>query len=281
MTQPYPQPVDRLVAAYQAGRPLVLLFDYDGTLTPLVAHPRLARLPERMRHLLRALACRPRVFVGVVSGRTIDNVKRLVDIPGLYYGGTSGLELDLRGVPVTHPRTEDGQALVEEAVRRLRPLAARFPGAWVEHKPLGLTLHYREVCRHLARELCCQARQTFRPCADQWRIVNGAMALEATPALGWTKASAVRMILLDVGGNGYLMYAGDDSNDADALATTASLGGAGIGIGPRAPQCAPHRLPDPAGLEQLLGRLLSVLGPLGDGVEPGWEINGAVQPHRV
>ena len=39
----------RAAAEYHAGRPLALLFDYDGTLTPIVAHPNMAHLPDDTR----------------------------------------------------------------------------------------------------------------------------------------------------------------------------------------------------------------------------------------
>ena len=42
----------KLAAAYRSGHRLVLLFDYDGTLTPLVDHPRLAHLDPALREVL-------------------------------------------------------------------------------------------------------------------------------------------------------------------------------------------------------------------------------------
>ncbi len=47
--------LQRLVAAYGRGERLVLVFDYDGTLTPLVAHPRLAHLDPALRGVLARL----------------------------------------------------------------------------------------------------------------------------------------------------------------------------------------------------------------------------------
>ena len=42
-----------------AGRPLALLFDYDGTLTPIVRHPSLARLSAANRDRLARLTALP------------------------------------------------------------------------------------------------------------------------------------------------------------------------------------------------------------------------------
>src|SRR5262245_48483918 len=94
-------PLDYLLSAHRAGRHLILLFDYDGALVPIVEHPQLARLAPRTRLLLKQLARQPRVSVGVLSGRKLDDLQEMVALPGLYYAGTNGLELELRGVRVT------------------------------------------------------------------------------------------------------------------------------------------------------------------------------------
>ena len=58
--------MDRLLRTYRAGQPLALLFDYDGTLVPIVEHPTLARLTPHRRGLLQRLAEQPRLIVGVL-----------------------------------------------------------------------------------------------------------------------------------------------------------------------------------------------------------------------
>ena len=49
----------------------VLIFDYDGTLSPIVTDPAAARLVDGAAELLAALAERYRT-VAVVSGRSVD-----------------------------------------------------------------------------------------------------------------------------------------------------------------------------------------------------------------
>jgi len=262
MIPPTRQVLEALVTAHVRGRPLALLFDYDGTLTPLVAHPKLACLTAATRQLLHGLAGLPRVAVGVISGRMLADVRSKVNLPGLYYGGTSGLELDLRSAAIVHPEEGLGRALVREAAELLAPIAGRYRGAWVEVKPLGLTLHFRNVHPARQRPLCAQARRVFRPCSEAWRLVDGACALEITPALGWTRVSALRAIRADLGGDPLLLYAGDDSNDADALEAVAAGGGIAIGVGPRAPTTAAWRLDSPRTLHALLQALLTALHPV-------------------
>ena len=61
---------------------LVLLLDYDGTLAPIAKHPDLATLPKETKKVLESLANRPDVFIAIVSGRSVENVKKMVGIEG-------------------------------------------------------------------------------------------------------------------------------------------------------------------------------------------------------
>jgi trehalose 6-phosphate synthase/phosphatase len=64
---------------------LALLLDYDGTLSPIAKHPDLATLPTETKKLLQRLANRPDIFIAVVSGRSVENVKKMVGIEGDHY----------------------------------------------------------------------------------------------------------------------------------------------------------------------------------------------------
>ena len=73
----------------------MLLFDYDGTLVPIVEHPSMAVLRTETRYRLEQLALTPSISIGVLSGRAIDDLRDRVGVEGAYYAGTSGLELSL------------------------------------------------------------------------------------------------------------------------------------------------------------------------------------------
>ena len=72
---------------------LALLLDYDGTLSPIAPHPDLATLPPETRAVLERLARLPDVFIAVVSGRGVNNVRDMVGIQGITYAGNHGLEI--------------------------------------------------------------------------------------------------------------------------------------------------------------------------------------------
>ena len=260
MTLPLDAAIGQLLRAYQDGQNLALLFDYDGTLTPIVQHPNLARLGEGTVALLRRLTNRPRIGLGIISGRMLAELKELVSIPNVCLAGTSGLEIDLHGQQIFHPRAEEAIQLMSNLVHNLQQRIAHFTGAWLENKRLGLTVHYRAVAAQSHASLQTTVSDALTPFHHQIRVVQGPMALEITPDLGWSKSTAVSLMVQSFAapGNG-VFYAGDGANDADALATVAALGGIAMGVGPQVVELTDYYVPDPAALLDLLATLDSRL----------------------
>lgn len=243
----------KLLAAHRRGGRLALLFDYDGTLAPLVEHPRLASLDPTTRRVLERLAGWPGVHVGILSGRTIQDLKEMVDLSGLCFAGTGGLELEIHGTYLTHPDAPEAEQRVARIAERVQPLLAAFPGAWLEDKRLGFTLHYRDLAADRVGQFQARARAALEPFSGDLRCVDGPRAIEVTSELGWTKGTAVRLIARHLGIEGPgVLYAGDAANDAEALQTVVVMGGVAVGVGPHAPQVAPYRLPDAAALVEFL-----------------------------
>ena len=256
MIAPLQDVLHQLRDAYGRGGSLALLFDYDGTLTPIVEHPRLATLDDRTGRLLAALADRPRIRVGILSGRKLDELKSLVPLHGLYFSGTGGMELDLRGRRLNHPHADHITAMIDRLADYLEGQLSAYPNAWIETKGLGLTVHYRQTPAKMhdaLRTLVVEAVSNF---TGELRLVPGPKAWEVTPDNGWSKGTAVRLILADfVAATDMLFYAGDGANDSEAIAEVAEMGGITVGIGPDAPEAAEFRLPDHAVLRDFLGRL--------------------------
>jgi trehalose-phosphatase len=235
MQTPLTEVTERLATAYQKGSRLALLFDYDGTLTPIVSSPVLAVLDQRTRGVLNHLASQPRVGVGILSGRGLVDLRHLVALPGLYYAGTSGLDLDLRGKRVTHPRAEAQRRLLVMVMEALEGLVRHYPGAWVEDRQFGLTMHFRQLAPSWHEELWDGARQVLREYEASLRVVIGLMAWEVNPAIGWHKGTAVQAIAEAIGPEALILYAGDSTNDTEALEVVAARGGISVSVGATAP----------------------------------------------
>lgn len=262
---PHPDWVDAVAAEYRSGRPLALLFDFDGTLAPLAAHPAFVALGDGTKRVLADLARLPRVTVGVVSGRALANLRWLVGLTGLNYGGSGGMALDLAGAEVVDPALAEFDRIADSLVDVLGVPVRWFPGAWVERKPGCLSVHYRRLTPLKAACFVEEARDALaalRPDCPPLRVREVTQALEITPAGAWTKGDAVDRIVGAGPANPFVLFAGDGANDAEAVAAVNARGGLTVGVGPEAPEGVAVRVTDQPGFEAGLFRLEKLLcGP--------------------
>lgn len=131
-------------------RPLLVVTDFDGTLSRIVDDPWGAQILPLGRRALRALAALPQVHVVVLSGRSAPDVAARVRVGGVTYLGNHGME---RGFLPRHGRPERLRTEVDsashDAVHMAERLADEVPRAvhesWlvVERKPPAVAFHYR------------------------------------------------------------------------------------------------------------------------------------------
>ena len=131
------------VLAARRRRGLVAVFDFDGTLVNIARTPDAVHTTPRTGAELEAIARRADTTVGVVSGRPVDQLRRLVDAPGIWLFGLHGWEFRApNGDPV---RTWPPDAL--DVARRQRAiLAARLgtpEGEVIEDKGPIVAVHTR------------------------------------------------------------------------------------------------------------------------------------------
>ncbi|MFO0795872.1 MAG: trehalose-phosphatase [Gemmataceae bacterium] len=246
-------------AGYRAGRPLTLLFDYDGTLTPIAALPALAVLPPATRDALAGLAALPRATVGVVSGRSLASVRELIGLPGLRYAGSGGMHLSFGAEEAIDPALAAFDVIADALVTALSSPVRGFPGAWVERKPGCLSVHYRQLTQLQAVGFVAEAREALAelaPDCPPLRVREVTQALEVALAGAWTKGDAVGRL---AGSDALVVFAGDGANDEEAVAAVNARGGLTVGVGPEAPAAARLRVADQnefvAGLHRLAANL--------------------------
>jgi trehalose 6-phosphate synthase/phosphatase len=234
--------------------PLCIFLDYDGTLTPLAEHPSKARLSQGMREAVQSVAERDDTTVAIVSGRSLEDVRRTVGDGRLIFAGNHGLEIEGPGLGLF--RHED----LDHYAERSDELAAELGrlesgGAWTEHKGPTLTFHFRRVPEEKRDELAEAARQLITSHGYQARDAH--MAVEARPPIGWDKGRAVLHVLRARWGPDWsekvrVIYVGDDQTDEDAfrflagLASTFRVGSA------ETPTAAARRLANVDAVQKLL-----------------------------
>jgi trehalose-phosphatase len=115
------------------GRPrdarFVVLSDFDGTLAEFHADPAAPVLTPARRALLTALAVRPDITVGLISGRRLADLRERTTLPAnVYHAGLHGLELAIEERRWQHPELRESRDVVAELVARIRARVGDVPG---------------------------------------------------------------------------------------------------------------------------------------------------------
>lgn len=207
---------DRLAGAnFGTGR-ILLGLDFDGTLSKIVDSPGKATLSPDTRRLLRALIRRPDIKVAVLSGRALADIKKRVGLPGVYYAGNHGLQIDGPGLQWTHPHANE---LSRASWRPLEDDLKSIPGALVERKQLGMAIHYRKVPKRFVRRLADRVRARFTGLQDKFRILHGKKTYDIRSSVPWNKGHALNAIRNQLPGGWMGVFIGDDRTDEEGFRT--------------------------------------------------------------
>lgn len=210
------------------GRHPAVFTDYDGTLTPIVARPELATIDDAMVEVLGRLA--ERCVVAVVSGRDLEDVRRMARAEDVWYAGSHGMDLlGPDGTRHEHPGSIELAPVLASATDELEQLLAAVPGAWVERKRFATAAHFRQVEESLWPAV---GDAVDRVVADNpgLRRTGGKCIYELRPDVAWDKGRALWWLFEQAGldtASTVPIYLGDDLTDEDAFS---ALGDAGIGV---------------------------------------------------
>jgi trehalose 6-phosphate phosphatase len=185
-------------------------FDFDGTLAPIVTHPRCAGLRVRTRNLLRRLAALyPCV---ILSGRArADLLGKLSGVKVARVIGNHGAE--------TEAATPKPRRQVEKWKTSLELELGSLEGLWVEDKGLSLAVHYRQSLHkpEVRRRILAAARNLERV-----RVVGGKQVVNLVSDMAPHKGHALAAER-DRLGCDWVLYVGDDDNDEDAFALDGNI----------------------------------------------------------
>jgi len=215
---------ESFTAAVKASTYILLLSDYDGTLTPIVSRPEDAILPSSTKDELNKLAEQPSFKIGIISGRPLSEVKTMVGIKEIYYAGNHGLEIEGPDLKFINPLAQKARTELKEIVQQLRNKLNNIKGIIIEDKGLSLSVHYRMVKEDEEKLIAEIYHQVTSPWLQEGkiRITSGKKVFEIRPPIDWHKGKAVEAIIkelkIDTNSEQWLtLYLGDDTTDEDAF----------------------------------------------------------------
>lgn len=173
-----------------------ILLDVDGTLSPIAERPELARLETGADAVLSRLVERYRV-VAAVSGRTQEQLERLVGVRGIRLVGSYGL------APGSLPA---------DLISAVLSAADQIEGAWVETKGATIAVHYRATPDAISAGGALEQRMGAIAAPAEMSVLVGKHVVELVPAGFPLKGGAVERIIEGEGLRAAL-YAGDDIAD--------------------------------------------------------------------
>ena len=176
----------KLLSQYRKAKKRLFMFDYDGTLTPIVREPQAAIPSDRVIRNLKQLAANPNNAVWIISGRDQAFLDEWMGhIPELGLSAEHGCFMRL-------PHSREWENLAEQydmewqkAVMKIfQHYTERTQGSFIERKKIALTWHYRKADHELglyhAKECQKKLEQTV---AKEWdvEVMPGKANLEVRP----------------------------------------------------------------------------------------------------
>lgn len=222
---------DRYAALVRAAGDTVIGLDLDGTLSPIVDDPTLARIHPEAADVLVGLAAQV-AAIAIITGRPARQALALADLDevGEAIGGL-GRELHLfgqygnerwssRSQRIISPRPPPGLSrFLADLPAVLRRAGA--PDAYVEEKGLAVAVHTRRLADPHAAFQQLLVPITGLATTNGLTIEPGRSVIEVR-APGTHKGDAVRTIAAETKARGFL-FAGDDLGDLEAFSAVDDL----------------------------------------------------------
>lgn len=232
-----------LLSQYRSASKRVFMFDYDGTLTPIVREPSAALPSERLLDGLTRLAKDPKNAVWIISGRDQEFLmQHLGHIEGMGFSAEHGSFMKDPGsqewINLAEKFDMDWQ---EETIKVFQKYTDRVSGSFIERKRCAVTWHYRladpEQGLHMSR--ACH-KELENGVARQWdvEVMEGKANIEVRPTFINKGEIAKRLIARyhnpgqdptsedpNPGHVEFAMCCGDDTTDEDMFRSLNSASG--------------------------------------------------------
>lgn len=209
--------LERFFCALTRSKCALLMLDYDGTLAPFAQNSHGCPPYPGVREKMLAIMRRKHTHVVVLSGRSLEKLKTLLNMdpfPELW--GSHGGERLKPGKREPIVKQVDPQIapLLEKGYQLAHRLA---PALFCERKPFSLALHWRGQDPHIAKEQSQHVREHWQPLTGTLLEIDPFdQGIELRPK-GINKGQAVNTLLNEAQEAVPIAYLGDDLTDEDAF----------------------------------------------------------------
>jgi len=223
---------------------VLLAFDYDGTLAPIVGAPDRAAMRQSTRRLLRRVS---RLYpCAVISGRARpDALKRFRGIDICHVVGNHGAEPLAGG--------SEMRQQVQQWLPVLTNRLASRQGVVIEDKGFSIAIHYR---RARARRAALRAIQAATRVLTGVRVIGGKLAVNLLVPDAPHKGLAVERERVHFACD-TVIYVGDDATDEDVFELDSHGRLLSIRVGQRKRSSASHYIRDQREIDRLLRTLIA------------------------
>jgi len=242
----------------RTGR-VVLMLDFDGTISPFAKTPEAAVVSRSARASLNEL--RRYIPIVIVSGRPLSVVRKKMGIAGLAYIGSHGIEMQLgsrRSVMSVPARCMHDIAAVRVISTEI---ARKYKGVIIENKRWALSAHFRALSHSERRAFRAKLLKHTAPVVRRNRInvTVHDVALEFRPDIPWNKGTAARRALRLIGKGipATPIYIGDEPSDEDVF--RALPHGIMIRVGRSGGSAARYRFRTRTEVDRFLQRFLKLI----------------------
>lgn len=217
LTRPFTNRTQKeLIEAFRAAKSPLLLFDYDGVMTPFFNKPEDAKPTADLLKTLRRIGRQKDVDLAIISGRRRSDLSKWFGKLPVTLAAEHGAKVRLPG---REWQTWAGAA--DTWKKAIKPIFDRFadltPGALVEEKSYSLVWHYRAASPYYAQKHLVQLRVALQPFAKKYRlgVYLGKKILEIKPP-SINKGAVVTRLLRPQ--HDFILAIGDDYTDEHMFA---------------------------------------------------------------
>jgi trehalose 6-phosphate phosphatase len=207
-----------------------------------------------MQDLLCHLSIQPYISLGIVTGRSLPDIKHMVKLKNIIYIANHGFQIVSDRKNWVHPIAQRSLPSMRKILAALRDCLRSVPGVTVENKRYTLSIHYRNLTRIPVKQVKQIAEMITLSFQGRCRVTRGKKVLEIRPDVDWDKGLAILKMLemMPFMTKPLVVYIGDDQTDEDVFRRFLNSPAITIRVGMNRRSSAKYYVKNTAGVKKLL-----------------------------